>query len=91
MIHKKPAYRMPKINALWAFLAVDEDGDEGVIGFQAGDGPVPLVGADENRVESYRELATLTALASGLTVRLVKFSTREELEVFTPARGWEKT
>lgn len=84
--HGKPGL-MPHIPALWAFLAVDADGDEGMAGFfvpatsMAPAGWMPMVAADEARLEALKERARGMA-AGGTRIRLVKFTAREEVEVF---------
>lgn len=72
-----------KIDAIWAFLSVDNDtGNEGVITMRSVNGLMPMVAADEERLESMRPIAAMVAKNSGIKVRLVKFSVREDLEVF---------
>lgn len=84
--HGKPGL-MPHIPALWAFLAVDADGDEGVAGFFVPETPLmpaswmPMVAADETRLEALKTRAKGMA-AGGTRIRLVKFTAREEVEVF---------
>ena len=70
-----------KIDAMWAFVSVDQDGNEGVCAFQSGMGPMPMVAADGARVDSLRPIAR-SLTRSGLTIKLVKFSKREDLELF---------
>ena len=72
---------MPKtIDALYAWVATEPSGDEGVCGAQIGDTHYPLVGADIDRVKSLRGHAELLREATGYPVRLVRFSRREDLE-----------
>jgi hypothetical protein len=67
-----------RIEQMYAFVTIDKDGDEGII-----DGSwMPLVGADMARVEKLRPIARNIARADGREVRLIRFSVREELEVF---------
>lgn len=76
---------MPKIAELWAWVSTDNDeNDEGVIGWNSKMGWLPLVGADKARVESLRQLAQQTATITGKPVKLVKFTTRVEVEVVAP-------
>jgi hypothetical protein len=75
-----PKNTMPRIDAIWAFLSVDpEDGNEGVLsGPLLGPGTqVPLIAADEARLQSLWPLARAIARASGRRCQLVKFHTRE--------------
>lgn len=68
------------IEHIWAFIAEDEQG-EGVCGFLGPDGWMPLIAADQARVESLRRVAKDIKATSGKTIKLVKFSLREEVEV----------
>lgn len=72
-----------RIDEMFAFIVVDDDGTEGIPATYLGNTLYPLVGADMKRVESLRPAAEDYARSSGKPVRLVRFSTREELEVIT--------
>ena len=72
--------RGQKIEALYAWIAVDPEGGEGVCGASIGRMMLPLVGADRERIESLRERAAMTRAASGYPVKLVRFSRREDIE-----------
>lgn len=71
-----------KIEKLYAWVATEPDGGEGVCGafIREMGGLVPLVGADRERIESLRPYAELTRRGSGYPVRLVEFSTRTDME-----------
>lgn len=74
-----------RIDELFAYLAVDEaDGTEGIVavGGISGVPNHPLVGADRDRMESYRSLVTQLCRTKRIT--LVRFSNRETLETFGP-------
>jgi hypothetical protein len=72
---------MPQtIDALYAWVATEPDGGEGVCSAQIGDTHFPLVGADIDRAKSYRPYAELARKATGYPVRLVRFALREDLE-----------
>ena len=75
---------MPKITELWAYITEDTGpDDEGVVaslGGHGGIGIMPLIGADAERMLSLKGLERATAKASGKTVKLVKFTTRTEVE-----------
>jgi|WetSurMetagenome_2_1015567.scaffolds.fasta_scaffold310052_2 hypothetical protein len=82
---------MPKITELWAWVNTEADeNDEGIIAHEVYDvikGEthwMPLVGADKARIESLRDVAKATAERLGKPVKLLKFSTREEIETVTP-------
>lgn len=74
---------MNTIDQMWAFIATDEDG-EGVSAFMSNDIWMPMVAADEARVDSLRDMAKQLAQQSGQSITLAKFSVREDLEVFEP-------
>jgi predicted lipoprotein with Yx(FWY)xxD motif len=77
---------VPRIDELYCFVTSDDDG-EGVAAFyDRGSGTwMPLIAADEARVDSLRAKARELVEASGKTIRLLRFSVREELEVIAPA------
>ena len=68
------------IDALYAWVATEPDGGEGVCSAQIGDIHFPLVGADIDRIKSLRSHAELIHRATGYPVHLVRFSRREDLE-----------
>jgi len=72
-----------RIDALWAWISTDPgDEEEGLIGYRTPDGWwMPLVGADRERIESYRWHAELVKAATGQPVKLVRFSERTDIEV----------
>lgn len=65
-----------KITELYAFITVDnEDGDEGIIGFQMPDGTMmPMIGADTRRVDELKEVAE----GLGLEYEIKYFDLRTE-------------
>jgi len=65
-----------KIERLYAWIATEPDGGEGVCSMQLGDMHMPLIGADTARIESLAPQAAMIARTSGYPVRLVEFSTR---------------
>jgi hypothetical protein len=68
------------IDAIYAWVAKEPDGGEGVCSVQLGDVHMPLVGADIERVKSVRPYAEMIRQETGYPVRLVRFSRREDLE-----------
>ncbi len=68
------------INEIWAFIAMGDDGVEGIIAMKVGNDWMPLVMADGNKLRQLRPLAETTAKESGKRVTLVKFSTRMDIE-----------
>lgn len=70
-----------KIETIYAFISVVENHDEGVIAFNANGTMMPLVCGDEERLKSIRPLAEKIAeLNPHIKVKLVKFTSREDLE-----------
>jgi hypothetical protein len=73
------------IHELYAYVSVDEEGNEGVLAHYVPPlGNVPLVGADMDRMMSYKPYALEIAKLTGMPVRLLKFSIREIMEDFEP-------
>lgn len=68
------------INDIYAYLAVHKDGDEGIVGFDG----TPLIAADLVRLQETRPIAEAIAKRTGMTIRLVRFTTRTELDVIEP-------
>ena len=68
------------IDAMYAWIATEPDGGEGVVAASIGEWMMPLVGADIDRVKSLRNLAQRVRRQSGYEVRLVRFFGREDLE-----------
>lgn len=71
-----------KISEMYAFVATEEDGTEGIPAVRMGNTFYPLVGADLDRMESLRYLAQGFA-DDGVPMKLVRFSTAEVLETLT--------
>jgi hypothetical protein len=81
LIIDTPPNEMPRIDQIWAVLSVDETG-EGVVAapIQQGMLTVPLIAADEARLEDIKKLARQLVKLTGKKMRLVKFSTRTVVE-----------
>jgi len=76
---------LPKIDAIFAFISVDEGPeDEGIVAARMGNMWMPLVGADMDRIDSLRPLAVEVARLTGKKIVLAKFSVREDLEELEP-------
>ena len=72
-----------RIDQVWVFIAQDDEGNEGVCAFNAGNmGWLPMVAADEKRVDSLRRTAERMAKESGDKIVLCKYSVRTEVETF---------
>jgi len=77
---------MPRITEIFAFIAEDAGpDDEGIAAFRHGQLWMPMVAADIARVESLRKMAEGISQARGMTIKLVRFTAREELEMIRPA------
>jgi hypothetical protein len=74
--------RGQKIGALYAWVCEEPDGGEDVAGANIPGlgGMVPLIGADRERIESFRPYAVAVAAMSGYRTRLVRFAKREVLD-----------
>ena len=61
-----PPNVLPRIERIWAFLSVDAAGNEGLCAAPLGGlGLVPLIAADEARLESLRPIAVYLAARTG--------------------------
>ena len=79
----KPGFRITKV---WVFVAIDGDDEEGVCAFMMPNGMwMPMVAADEARLEDLMAEAQHIANHSGKTIRLVRLDTRSEVKVIEPA------
>lgn len=67
------------VNELYAFVCVDEDGDEGVLAATMGETLLPLVGADLERVTSLVPIADNISDAAGLPYKLLRFELAGEV------------
>jgi hypothetical protein len=77
---------MPRIESISAFLSVDaEDGNEGIVGSMTPNGMwMPLVAADETRLQCLMPFVQKIANEIGRPIRLVRFTKREEVGFITP-------
>lgn len=85
----------PQINAIHCLIVRDKDGTEGVPAFRAG-GPIeaeygtmpdalmPAYFIAPRMLPMARELARAFVKQTGMSIKLVKFSMREEIEEFKP-------
>jgi hypothetical protein len=77
---------MPKIEEIWAYVAEEKPGDEGVCAASTPMGWMPLVGADKERIQSLKHVAQTVADSSGCSIRLVKFTVRTNVDVIVPRK-----
>lgn len=70
-----------KIEVIYAWVTTEPSGGEGIPAIATETGAImPLVGADLDRIESFRYVAENMRKHTGYPVRLVRFSNREDLE-----------
>jgi len=76
-----PPNTLPRIDSIWAYVSVDADGNEGVCAAPIGHGGMcmPLIAVDEARLSSITPIAEALARITGMTIKLVRFTAREEL------------
>lgn len=75
-----------RIDSMFAFVVVDDDGTEGIPTIDPGEGmpPYPMIGGDLAMVEILRPMAQAWARQNGKLVTLVHFSKRTVQEVYGP-------
>lgn len=69
------------IRDIWAAVVVHSDSDEAIPGVMVGGVMCPLIAADPKRLEWLKEQARIVSRDGRVTIRIVKFTTREDLEV----------
>lgn len=72
------------IDTMYAYIVMDDDDTEGIPAFMNGNTAMPMVGADQARIESLDPIAQQLATELGKKVTLVRFSVREEIKVIEP-------
>lgn len=85
-----PPNILPHIGSIFAYLSVDERGNEGVCAAPIGPGgmTITLIAADRDRLVSITPVAESLAAMFGMTIKLVEFTTRVELrEITGPTNG----
>lgn len=82
----QPKNTLPAIECLYAFVSVDAgDGNEGLVGAPLGPvGCMPMIAADEKRLEQLIPMAEAIAKKFGMTIRLIKLSHREVIKEIKP-------
>jgi len=80
-----PDNRGLRIDSVWVFISSDHTG-EGVCAapIEPGVPSVPLIAADEARLESLRPIAKRLAATTAKTIKLIRLTVREDLEIITP-------
>lgn len=85
-IFTQPPNTLPSIECLYAFVSVDpEDGNEGLVGAPFGGMPLmPMIAADEKRLEQLIPTAEFIAKKFNMKIRLIKLSHREVIKEINP-------
>ena len=68
---------MPLITEMWAYVAEEGEGEEGIISAQMGDTHMPLVGADSARMASLLPLAPIEASDFAISAGVLEFGESE--------------
>lgn len=81
-----PGNYLGRIDHLWAVLSVDSGGEGLCAAPIGGDNTLtlPMIAADRRRLEQLTPLARLMAKRFNSVLRLAKFGSREDIEVFRP-------
>lgn len=83
-IHSPPNQQL-RIDEVWLFVSTDETGEGICAGPLMGPGSlVPLIAADEARLNSLIPVAQQIAKQSGKSIKLIKMSQRTELMTIGP-------
>lgn len=69
-----------KVDELFGFIALGDDGDEGVMAINTPTGWLPMVGADMKRVESLKPIAQEITLQKGIKYKIKRFKLIGEIE-----------
>ena len=77
---------MNKVTQIFAVVAENPD-EEGIVGHRTPKGWMPLVFATDRNLDKVRDIARTLANDTGKTLRIVRFTEREDLEVFRPGSG----
>lgn len=82
MAEKWRPHHAQKIEALYAWIATEADGGQGVVAamLPGMPGVTPLIGADLARVHSYRSLAIAAAASTGYRVELARFTEKAVID-----------
>lgn len=78
---QQPAKEPHKVRTITAFIVTEADGTEGITAFINNGRWVPMIGSDEERVESLKPIAKKISAAIGKPVQMVRFTVREDVEV----------
>lgn len=74
---------MPKVTELFAFVAEEKPGDEGIMGILVGGNWTPMIGADMNRIHSLKPIADQISKEAGTPYKLLHFKLDGEIKDLT--------
>lgn len=69
-----------RIESIWAFVSVDENGLEGVCAHSTAVGMLPLITARPDLLPALRKMAEEIARHSGKQIKVIRMHSREEIE-----------
>ena len=78
MVMRTENGRFLKITEIYAFVSVDDEGNEGIMGFQTSQGMMPMIGADLERVASLIEVADKIKENTGMDYEVRTFKQKVE-------------
>lgn len=73
-----------RVESIFAFCLVDDDGDEGIVCVESLGGPQPLIGADVARVDSLRPIAQELATQWRKPITVRYFEHGRDVEIIEP-------
>jgi hypothetical protein len=68
-----------KISQVTAFVSLDENGNEGVLGAKLGETFYPLICADDERIQQMFPIAEDISKTMEMPYRVLRFSAREDV------------
>jgi len=91
VVHSPPNHLL-RIDAVYLFISTDDQGEglcaapipDGLGPMPGGVGLMPLVAADPARLSALKPIAQQLSNLTGKTIRLIKLSRRDELDLITP-------
>lgn len=73
-----------EVNELFAWVAKDGEGEEGIIGMPTARGVLPLVMVRQENAEKFKVAAVAAAMARGQTAYLKRFVLTDVLDTIIP-------
>lgn len=69
-----------RITEMWAFISQDDNGNEGILGFDSPLGISPMMTTSPKVLESFRPIAVALASETGKKILLIKLTHRTDVE-----------